>query len=247
MKTSTQADDLKDLTDLVQRGHLNYLSHISVDSVIFSFHQGTLQVLLLRMTDQPLYSLPGGYVGREEDLDKAALRILRERTGLSDVYLEQCGAFGDHRRTERKEGQDLFHSLGVDVPADNWIVQRFISVGYYALVNHAAAQPSPGHFDAECKWCPVGNLPPMIFDHREITHRALETLRLLLDYKVARSRLLAETFTMSELQQLYESILGKPLLRANFQRKMLSMDILERLDKKFSGGAHKAPYLYRFK
>ncbi|HEV2355459.1 MAG TPA: NUDIX hydrolase, partial [Puia sp.] len=77
--------------------------------------------------------------------------------------------------------------------------------------------------------------------------KALETLRLLLDFKVPRSNLLPETFTMNELQQLYESILGRPLLRSNFQRKMLNMGILERLEKKFGGGAHKAPYLYRFK
>jgi len=244
MESNRQIDEL---TELVQQGHLKYLPHMSVDSVIFSFHECQLKVLLLRMMDQPLYSLPGGYVGREEDLDGAAQRILQERTGLDNIYLEQCGAFGDHRRTERKEGQDLFQSLGVQVPNGNWIVQRFISVGYYALVNHAAAQPSPGFLDAECKWWPAGELPTMIFDHRASVQKALDTLRLLLDHKVARSRLLPETFTMNELQHLYESILGKSLLRANFQRKMLSMDLLERLDKKFGGGAHKAPYLYRFK
>ena len=142
---------------------------------------------------------------------------------------------------------ELFSSLGVDLRPDSWILQRFISVGYYALVNFAAARPAPGHLDAECSWCPVDHLPAMIFDHREITHKALETLRLLLDVKVPQSNLLPDTFTMNELQRLYESILGRPLLRSNFQRKMLNLGILERLDKRFGGGAHKAPYLYRFK
>ena len=240
-------DDMLELTTLIEQGEEQYLPHISVDSAIFSFHEGLLKVLLLRMKDQRLYSLPGGYVGREEDLDGAAQRILRERSGLEAVYLEQCGTFGDHRRTGGKISEDIFSTMGVNPPADCWIMQRFISVGYYALVNYAAARPAPGHFDAECIWCPLDQLPEMIFDHRDITAKALDTLRLLLDIKVPRSNLLPETFTMNELQQLYESILGKPLLRSNFQRKMLNMDILERLDKKFGGGAHKAPYLYRFK
>src|SRR5579872_1775020 len=238
---------MSELSSLIAEGSARYLPHISVDSAIFSFNEGALKVLLLRMKDQSLYCLPGGYVGREEDLDGAAARILRERTGLQSVYLEQCGTFGDHRRTGGRASLELFSSLDADLPPDSWILQRFISVGYYALVNFAAARPAPGHFDAECTWCPVGRLPAMIFDHREITLKALDTLRLLLDVKVPRSNLLPETFTMNELQQLYESILGKPLLRSNFQRKMLNMGILERLDKKFSGGAHKAPYLYRFR
>lgn len=236
-----------ELTHLIEEGALTYLPHISVDSTIFCFHDGLLKVLVLRMKDQTLYSLPGGYVGREEDLDGAAQRILRERTGLEAVYLEQCGTFGDHCRTGGKKSETIFGAMGIGAPKDSWIMQRFISVGYYALVNHAAARPAPGHFDAECIWCPIDKLPEMIFDHREIAEKALETLRLLLDVKVPQSNLLPETFTMNELQQLYESILGKPLLRSNFQRKMLNLDILERLDKKFGGGAHKAPYLYRFR
>lgn len=244
---TTNFDDMLELTNLIEEGAVTYLPHISVDSVIFSFHEGLLKVLVLRMQDHTLYSLPGGYVGREEDLDGAAQRILRERTGLEAVYLEQCGTFGDHRRTGGQVSKAIFGQLGMDVAADSWIMQRFISVGYYALVNYAAARPMPGHFDAECIWCPVDQLPEMIFDHREITGKALDTLRLLLDVKVPRSNLLPGTFTMNELQQLYESIVGKPLLRSNFQRKMLNMDILERLDKKFGGGAHKAPFLYRFR
>jgi 8-oxo-dGTP diphosphatase len=236
-----------ELTNLIEQGTLTYLPHISVDSTIFCFHEGLLKVLLLRIKEQTLYSLPGGYVGREEDLDGAAQRILRERTGLEAVYLEQCGTFGDNCRTGGKKSEEIFASLGVDLPADCWIMQRFISVGYYALVNYAAARPAPGHFDAECIWCPVDLMPEMIFDHREIARKALETLRLLLDVKVPRSNLLPGTFTMNELQQLYESILGKPLLRSNFQRKMLNMNILERLDKKFGGGGHEEAYLSLFK
>ena len=86
----------------------------------------------------------------------------------------------------------------------------------------------------------------MIFDHADILQKALTTLQSRLDYKLVVSNLLPDTFTMAELQSLYETILGKKLLRTNFQRKMLGLEILERVEKRFSGRAHKAPYLYRF-
>jgi 8-oxo-dGTP diphosphatase len=236
----------QDLDTLVREGFTEYLPHISVDSVIFCFHDDRLKVLLLRMKDQPLYALPGGYVGRDESVDEAAHRILEERTGLRDVYLEQCGTFGDRDRTGSDRGRTLFESLGVDVPEDSWMLDRFISVAYYALVNHAVAKPQPGFFETECRWSPIGELPELVFDHRQIIRKAQDSLRIALDHKLVGSNLLPETFTMNELQRLCEAILGRPLLRANFQRKMLSLDILERLDKRFGGGAHKAPYLYRF-
>jgi 8-oxo-dGTP diphosphatase len=238
-------DHRPDLADLVHDGAREYLRHLSVDSVIFSFHEDKLKVLLLRMKDQPLYALPGGYVGREEGLDDAARRILAERTGLGEVFLAQCGAFGNRDRTE--QGPDLYSTLGEDLPSGNWLRERFVSIAYYALVNYTLARPQPGFFDTECAWYPVSELPELVFDHREIIRKARETLRMHLDHQLVGSNLLPETFTMNELQRLYEAILHRPLLRANFQRKMLGLAILERLDKKFGGGAHKAPYLYRFK
>ncbi|WP_133994249.1 NUDIX hydrolase [Dinghuibacter silviterrae] len=239
--------DHESLTRLVAEGAGEYLRHLSVDSVIFSFHEGKLKVLLLRMKDLPQYALPGGYVRNDEGVDEAAHRILAERTGLGEVFLEQCGTFGDRDRTGEDRGEGLFRSLGADLPPGNWLRERFVSVSYYALVNHDLAHPQPGFFATECSWHSVTHLPDMIFDHARIIRKAQETLKQHLDYKLLGSNLLPETFTMNELQRLYEAVLGRTLLRANFQRKMLGLGILERLDKKFGGGAHKAPYLYRFK
>jgi 8-oxo-dGTP diphosphatase len=237
----------QDLPTLVREGYRDYLRHLSVDSVIFSFHEAQLKVLLLRMKDMPLYALPGGYVRKDEGVDEAAHRILEERTGLEEVYLEQCGTFGDSGRTGDDRGAGLFKALGAELPPDSWIRERFISVGYYALVNHDQARPQSGFFEGECRWFPVGDLPTLIFDHIRIIRKAQDTLKSLLDHKTVGFSLLPPTFTMNELQRLYEAILGRTLLRANFQRKMLGLDVLERLDKKFGGGAHKAPYLYRFR
>ena len=103
-----------------------------------------------------------------------------------------------------------------------------------------------GIFDESCEWYDVKQLPNLAFDHAEIVQKALEMLRLMLDHKLVVFKLLPETFTMKELQTLYETILDKPLRRDNFQRKMLGAGILQRVEKKFTGAANKAPYLYRF-
>ena len=94
-------------------------------------------------------------------------------------------------------------------------------------------------------WMDLDQIPALFLDHNEIIKTGLVHLRSSIDTKLAAFNLLPETFTMSELQQVYETILGKSLVRTNFKRKMLSLDILERIEKKYTGGAHKAPYLYR--
>lgn len=126
--------------------------------------------------------------------------------------------------------------------------QRHISIGYYALIDYTLSSTFPDAFSEKCEWFDVHNLPKEIaFDHREIIEKGMEFLRKNLDYKIYGSNLLPEKFTMKELQNLYEYILGEPLRRNIFQRKMLSLDFLERLEKKFDGSANKAPYYYKFK
>ena len=126
--------------------------------------------------------------------------------------------------------------------------ERHISIGYYALIDYTLSSTFPDAFSEKCEWFDVHNLPKEIaFDHREIIEKGMEFLRINLDYKIYGSNLLPEKFTMKELQNLYECILGEPLRRNNFQRKMLSLDFLERLEKKFDGSANKAPYYYKFK
>jgi hypothetical protein len=95
-------------------------------------------------------------------------------------------------------------------------------------------------------WYDIDKIPTLMFDHNEIFRKALETLRTMLDEKLICFNLLPDTFTMNELQNLYETILGEKMIRSNFQRKMLSLGILERIEKKMTGAANKAPYLYRF-
>lgn len=128
----------------------------------------------------------------------------------------------------------------------SWFEQRFISVCYYALVDDTKVNPQPEPFFTEFKWVDVTRLPKLLFDHNLIVKKAISRLQADLDEKLVGFNLMSETFTMNELQKLYEAVHQKKFVRTNFQRKMLSLGVLERLEKQYSGKAHKAPYLYRF-
>jgi hypothetical protein len=205
--------------------------------------------LLLKFKKTPVWALAGGFVGPEEDVDQAAQRILAERTGLSDIYLEQFYTFGDLARNYRAvdEHRDVNNAMGGSPLKMDWVDQRFITIGYYALVDYSKVVVNPGGVSDASEWMDVSALPKLFLDHNRIVLKALESLRRNLDEKLVAFELLGDTFTMSDLQMVYETILGKRLVRTNFQRKILSLEILERIEKKYTGGAHKAPYLYRLK
>jgi 8-oxo-dGTP diphosphatase len=224
-----------------------YLPGVSVDMVIFSFHNDTLKVLLLRFGHTPYFSLPGGFIKKEEDLDDAALRILEERTGLKNIFLEQFFTTGNTNRAGSGIAYDTLKKFTGGLPLDNWLEQRFISVCYYALVDETRVAPKTEPFVTEFKWVDINKLPKLLYDHNLIIAKALRRLQADLDQKLVGFNLMQETFTMGELQKLYEAVYQKKLVRTNFQRKMLSLNVLERLDKQYNGKAHKAPYLYAFK
>lgn len=223
-----------------------YLPGVSIDTVIFSFVNDSLNVLLLRFRDTPYFVLPAGYIKKEEDLDDAAQRILEERTGLTNVYLEQFFTAGNNARVKDKFVVETLKKIGTDLSVNNWFEQRFISVCYYALVNETKVNPKIEPFYSEFKWIDLKKIPKLLYDHNLIIEKALCRLQSDLDQKLVGFNLMGETFTMGELQKLYEAVYQKKLLRTNFQRKMLSLQVLERLDKQYNGKAHKAPYVYRF-
>lgn len=223
-----------------------FLPSVSIDCVIFGFHAGQLKVLLINFKNTDIWALPGGYIRLEEDMDEAACRILLERTSVQDIFLEQFYTFGQRARVCRDLQQRIFDALSIPLSPDAWISQRFVSVGYYALVDFSKVIPNPDEHLEVCTWSSLNELPPLAFDHSDIVQKALTALQSRLDHNIVGFNLLPDTFTMAELQRLYETILGKKLLRTNFQRKMLGLEILERVEKRFTGGAHKAPYLYRF-
>ena len=216
-----------------------YVPHISVDTVIFGFNGDQLKVLLLKMKFNHQYFLPGGYMKKEENLESAAIRILRERTQLDKIFLQEFAVF-----SELNGSEETFK----DFPDDLWHKKRFISVGYYALVNHKDVSPIGDELSESCDWIILDELESqnITMDHKQIIEIALNTLREEISYKPIGLNLLPEKFTLSELQKLYEATLGRTLNRGNFYRKIKNIGILKKLDEKRKGGAHKAPDLYTF-
>ena len=223
-----------------------YLPGLAIDAVIFGFHQNKLKVLLLQYQNTGLYALPAGFIKRDENLNDAAKRILSERTGLQNIYLEQFYTFGDVSRHDQAPMQKIMEGKKLKPAANHWLLRRFVSVGYYALVDYTKAVPIPDILSDSCDWYDLSNIPSLMLDHKTMMEKALTTLRENLDRKLIGFNLMPDTFTMGELQSLYETILDQKLRRTSFQRKMLNLGILERVAKKMTGGAHKAPYLYRF-
>jgi 8-oxo-dGTP diphosphatase len=224
----------------------SYLAHIAYDSVVFGFSGEKLKILVMEYHNTGLFALPGGFVAMSENLNDAVRRGLKERTGLSDIYLEQCYVFGDTKRHQPEILKAIMQAVGYKPKKDHWLLDRFISVAYYALINYELVTPKPDALSDSCKWYDLDELPVLILDHALIVQKALETLRKNLDEKIVGMNLLPVKFTMKDLQQVYEAIMAEPLHRTNFQRKMLSSGLLVRHAKQYSGKAHKAPYLYSF-
>jgi len=187
-------DSKKQLIELSDKAYQIYVPHISVDTVIFGFNNNELKVLLIRMKFNKQWFLPGGYLKKEEHLNDAALRILKERTGVSDIFLQEFSVFGDHGRNERyfDDFQELI-----------WNKQRFISVGYYALVNYNKVEAKMDDLSDDCAWIDIKDLDQYVItmDHKDIIMKALFTLRSSITHQPIGFNLLPEKFTLSELKK----------------------------------------------
>jgi 8-oxo-dGTP diphosphatase len=200
---------------------------LAVDIVVFALDSDDLRVMLIERKLPPLgnWALPGGFVRVEETLHKAAVRELREETGLNDLFLEQLYTFGEMRRDPR---------------------ERVVSVAYYALVNIAGHAVQASTDARAAAWFAVGELPPLAFDHAEIVQMALARLRSKVRYQPIGFELLPEKFTLRQLQHLYEVVLDRPLDKRNFRKKLLSMGVLKETSEIETDVAHRAARLYRF-
>lgn len=199
---------------------------VTVDIVIFTIQTGVLKVLLVKRKIPPFagqFAIPGGFVHEDEDLDQAGLRELREETGVSDVYLEQLYSFGKPDRDPRG---------------------RIITIAYFALIS-ADRKLMAGSDAAQADWYSMDHLPSLAFDHGAILNYALERLRNKLEYTTVGFQLLPEKFTLTELQEVYEAILGKKLDKRNFRRKMSVLKILKPL-REYRRGGQRPAQVHRF-
>jgi len=231
----------------------NYIDQLSIDCVVFGYQSKSLKVLITKIINvDNCYALPGGFILQNEDIDIAARRILNERTSLNHIFLDQFKAFGKNNRSDQKFLQQVMENqvwnknqTGIKIDL-NWLNKRFVSLGYYALVDIEKVVLRKSEIDESVDWVDLDKVPPLIFDHNEIILEALVEMREKFDKKLIGFNLLPPIFTMKDLQELYEVVYDVPFARNNFQKKILDLKVLERLEKKYTGAANKAPYLYRF-
>ena len=207
-----------------------YKFAVSVDNVIFGFDDGDLKVLLIKRGAPPfegMWALPGDLVYPDEDLENSAERILKELTGLVDVYLEQVETFGKVDR----------HPIG-----------RVITTAYFSLVKISKYQLTPASFANKAQWHSVSDAKnfSLPFDHHEILESCLRRLKRRVRGRPLGFELLPRKFTLTQLQHLYESILETELDKRNFRKKILSMNLLKDLEEMQVGVAHRPARLYQF-
>jgi len=223
---------------------LNY--HVSVDCVIFGFDFGKLNVLLLERNfsyQSRIYhdlKLPGDLVRKDEDLDTAASRVLKELTGLENIYLKQFAAIGTPNRLNRQE-RDMEWLRSIGHPEE-----VVVTVAYYSLINIDQDRIDKFSLQASTRWHPVADITELAFDHMEILNDALITLRNELKSNPIGFELLPEKFTLSQLQKLYEVILGASLDKRNFRKKVSNMPYVIPISEKEKGVSHKPARFYVF-
>lgn len=206
----------------------NKMNDLSIDCVIFGFENNELKVLLYKRAIQPeqdKWALPGGFIKRNEDLDHAAARILKEITGVDEIYMSQINAFGAVNR---------------------YPLERVITIGFYALINPGNYSIKPGTDAKEAAWFNIDDRPELVFDHSDIFHYALKKLRKKVRYEPIGFELLPDKFTLTMIQKLYEAVLGVEFDVRNFRKKLLKMDLLVKTNEKQNGVAHRAAALYKF-
>ena len=202
---------------------------VTVDCVVFGLDaEHDLKIMLIKRGIEPFkgkWALPGGFIKMEESLDEAALRELKEETGVDEIFLEQLYTFGAPERDPR---------------------ERVITVAYFALINLADHAIEARTDAADVAWYSLKDVPDVVFDHAEIIDIAYKRLQGKLRYEPIGFELLPKKFTLTQLQKLYEQILGTELDKRNFRRKILKMDLLKKLDEMQTGVAHRAARLYSF-
>ena len=200
---------------------------VSVDCIVFGFENNQLKLLIGRRQMDPgrgEWSLYGGFVRDDEDLDEAANRVLYSLTGLKEIYMKQVGAFG---AVDRDPGE------------------RVISVAYCALIN-VNDYDDKLRQQYELEWADLGQLPKLYSDHNQMVSKAISLLRRRIKTEPLSFNLLPDLFTLTQLQHVYEAILGSPIDKRNFRKRIKQIDFIEKtelIDKKTS---KRGAALYRF-
>lgn len=210
----------------MERDQLHIPPSVTADTVIFTITDSELKVLLVQRSHAPFansWALPGGFLRRDETTEQTALRVLKDKAGVSSVYLEQLYSFDQPGRDPRG---------------------RVLTVAYFALVDFGKIKF--GRHQEPIDFFSVKKIPKLAFDHSRIVAYALQRLRNKVEYTNAIANLLPKQFTLSQLQEAYEIILDRQLDKRNFRKKFLTLGLLKPVNAKFSGGRHRPAQLYSF-
>jgi 8-oxo-dGTP diphosphatase len=220
----------------------NTIQEVSVDCVMFGFHADELKVLLLQWGTRD-WSLPRGKIFRHELIAEAASRVLKETTGIQEVFLQQFHTFGAANRYKNyTPGQpSRLATQSGESTASAPFHESIISIGYYALVDFEKVSPN---LTGSYQWCELSAVPDLLFDHNDMIELALVALRKDLRY-LPIAKLLPQKFTLREMQKLYETILNRTFDRRNFHKLLMGYDFLIKLPEKKTGTANKSPHLYQ--
>lgn len=199
----------------------------AVDCIIFGFSGGELNLLLLKRKFAPgmgEWSLMGGFVEEGEHMNDAAKRVLAELTGLTNVFMEQVGSFG---QVDRDPGE------------------RVISTAYYALININEYDRTlvEAH---NAYWVKINELPTLLFDHKQMVDRARLVMKVQAAMQPISFNLLPELFTLTQLQTLYEAINGEPIDKRNFRKRVAEMNYIEKTGLIDKVTSRRGAALYKF-
>jgi len=200
---------------------------VTVDITVFTVRNDQLNVLLIKRALEPYqgeWALPGGFINLSESLEEAAERELSEETGVSGVYLEQLFTFGEPKRDPR---------------------ERVVTVAYYALIPSDTLELKAATDAEGVGWFNVDKLPELAFDHDDILEMALDRLKAKLEYSTIALQLMPETFTLTELQHVYELIAREVLDKRNFRKRILAFAVIEPTGEEKREGPHRPAKLYR--
>ena len=224
------------------------LPNISIDCVIFGFDFEKLNVLLVERellddTGKILikdYTLTGFHIFEDEDLDSSAYSILKELTGLDNIYLEQFSTFGSTDRVATKKDQLWLSHVNMG------FAERIITVGYFSLID--STKVTLFSKERKVQWFPIDSIPAleMAFDHKQIFYKALDALRKKVKAEPIGFELLPDKFTLTQMQRLFESVLGMPIDKRNFRKKVSQMPFVVPLKEKQKDVAHKPAQLFLF-
>ncbi len=206
----------------------SYECTIAVECSVFGFQENELKILLVKRSIEPFknyWLLPGGAMMEGETLSQSVNRVLNDLTGIEKITHEQVACYSE---------------------VDRHPIKRVVSVSFYALVKPENYPVIPKSYISDVKWYGLDELPKLGFDHDRLLHDGLEKLRGNLREHLVFGELLSDRFTLTELQELYESILNETLDRRNFRKKILQMNILEPTDEKKTG-VKGGPVLYKRK